>query len=64
MGKLKLDLHDIYNRGHQIDEELERVLRNRGEVLLGEESSSGFRSAPTAASCIRYRTAKSASRRP
>ncbi len=27
MGKLKLDLHDIYNRGHRIDEELERVIQ-------------------------------------
>ncbi len=26
MAKLKLDLHDIYNKGKQIDEELERVI--------------------------------------
>ncbi|MBD3268028.1 DNA mismatch repair protein MutS [bacterium] len=27
MAKLKLDLHDIYNRGKKIDEELDRVMR-------------------------------------
>jgi len=27
MAKLKLDLHDIYNRGSDIDRELERVLK-------------------------------------
>lgn len=27
MAKLKLDLHDIYNRGDQIDAELNRVLQ-------------------------------------
>ncbi|TVP55143.1 MAG: DNA mismatch repair protein MutS [Gemmatimonadales bacterium] len=27
MAKLKLDLHDIYNRGAQIDAELERIMR-------------------------------------
>jgi DNA-nicking Smr family endonuclease len=27
MAKLKLDLHDIYNRGHLIEAELERVIR-------------------------------------
>lgn len=26
MGKLKLDLHDIYNKGDEIDAELERVI--------------------------------------
>ena len=26
MAKLKLDLHDIYNRGHRIDTELERII--------------------------------------
>ncbi len=26
MAKLKLDLHDIYNKGDQIDRELERVI--------------------------------------
>ena len=26
MAKLKLDLHDIYNRGHLIDTELERII--------------------------------------
>jgi len=31
MAKLKLDLHDIYNRGHRIDEELERVIREAVE---------------------------------
>ena len=27
MAKLKLDLHDIYNRGDQIDGELNRIIR-------------------------------------
>lgn len=27
MAKLKLDLHDIYNRGGQIDAELHRIVR-------------------------------------
>ncbi|NJN16026.1 MAG: Smr/MutS family protein [Oscillochloris sp.] len=27
MAKLKLDLHDIYNRGGQIDAELNRIIR-------------------------------------
>lgn len=27
MGKLKLDLHDIFNKGDMIDRELERVIR-------------------------------------
>ncbi len=31
MAKLKLDLHDIYNRGHRIDDELERVIREAVE---------------------------------
>ncbi len=26
MSKLKLDLHDIFNKGRRIDEELERVM--------------------------------------
>jgi DNA-nicking Smr family endonuclease len=31
MAKLKLDLHDIYNRGAQIETELERVMREAVE---------------------------------
>ncbi|TVR58519.1 MAG: DNA mismatch repair protein MutS [Gemmatimonadales bacterium] len=31
MAKLKLDLHDIYNRGRRIDDELERVIREAVE---------------------------------
>jgi len=27
MAKLKLDLHDIYNRGYQIDTELNRIVQ-------------------------------------
>jgi len=27
MAKLKLDLHDIYNRGNQIDAELNRIVQ-------------------------------------
>ncbi len=26
MAKLKLDLHDIYNKGHLIDRDLERII--------------------------------------
>ena len=26
MGKLKLDLHDIYNKGHKIESELHRII--------------------------------------
>ncbi len=26
MAKLKLDLHDIYNKGREIDDELERII--------------------------------------
>ncbi len=26
MAKLKLDLHDIYNKGHEIDTELQRII--------------------------------------
>lgn len=28
MAKLKLDLHDIFNKGRQIDEELERIIED------------------------------------
>lgn len=31
MAKLKLDLHDIYNRGGQIDTELNRIIREAVE---------------------------------
>ena len=31
MAKLKLDLHDVYNRGAQIEAELERVMREAVE---------------------------------
>lgn len=31
MAKLKLDLHDIYNRGGQIDAELNRIIREAVE---------------------------------
>ncbi len=34
MAKLKLDLHDIYNRGHQIEAELERVIREAVEKRI------------------------------
>ena len=27
MAKLKLDLHDIYNKGYQIDSELNRIIQ-------------------------------------
>jgi DNA-nicking Smr family endonuclease len=31
MAKLKLDLHDIYNRGNQIDTELNRIIEEAVE---------------------------------
>ncbi len=31
MAKLKLDLHDVFNKGKKIDEELERVIREASE---------------------------------
>jgi DNA-nicking Smr family endonuclease len=34
MAKLTLDLHDIYNRGDQIDTELERVIREAMEKRI------------------------------
>jgi DNA-nicking Smr family endonuclease len=34
MAKLKLDLHDIYNRGASIDAELERVMREAVEKRI------------------------------
>lgn len=27
MAKLKLDLHDIYNKGHKIESELQRIVK-------------------------------------
>lgn len=34
MAKLKLDLHDIFNRGAQIDAELDRVMREAMEKRI------------------------------
>jgi DNA-nicking Smr family endonuclease len=34
MAKLKLDLHEIYNRGHLIEAELERVIREAVEKRI------------------------------
>ena len=34
MAKLKLDLHDIYNRGDQIDSELNRVVQEAVEKRI------------------------------
>ncbi len=34
MGKLKLDLHPIYNRGTSIDEELERIISEAEEKRI------------------------------
>jgi DNA-nicking Smr family endonuclease len=34
MGTLKLDLHEIYNRGDHIDEALERVMREAVEKRI------------------------------
>jgi DNA-nicking Smr family endonuclease len=36
MAKLKLDLHDIYNRGKAIDHELERVIREAVDKKIRE----------------------------
>jgi dsDNA-specific endonuclease/ATPase MutS2 len=45
MAKLKLDLHDIYNRGDQIDSELNRIVEeaierriNLVEIIPGKGS--------------------------
>jgi dsDNA-specific endonuclease/ATPase MutS2 len=34
MAKLKLDLHDIFNRGGRIEEELQRVIRTAVEERI------------------------------
>ena len=34
MGKLKLDLHDIFNRGDQIEKELQRVLEEASKKKI------------------------------
>lgn len=34
MAKLKLDLHDIYNRGEKIDKELNRVIQEAVEKRI------------------------------
>ncbi|NKI35169.1 Smr/MutS family protein [Wenzhouxiangella sp. XN79A] len=36
MAKLKLDLHDLYNRGTAIDEALERVIREAVDKKIRE----------------------------
>jgi DNA-nicking Smr family endonuclease len=36
MARLKLDLHDIYNRGSAIDRELERVIREAVDKKIKE----------------------------
>ena len=36
MAKLKLDLHDIFNRGQAIDAELERVIREAVDKKIRE----------------------------
>ncbi len=45
MAKIKLDLHDIFNRGHSIDAELNRVIQeavdkgiNLVEIIPGKGS--------------------------
>jgi len=44
MAKLKLDLHDIYNRGDQIETELNRVIQ---EAKWPVEKTSPALSQPT-----------------
>ena len=34
MSKLKLDLHDIFNKGKKIDEELERIINEAVEKKI------------------------------
>jgi len=34
MAKLKLDLHDIYNKGYKIDEELNRIIQEAIEKKI------------------------------
>lgn len=34
MAKLKLDLHDIYNRGYKIDQELNRIIQEAVEKRI------------------------------
>ena len=34
MGKIKLDLHDIFNKGSSIDSELDRVIREAMEKRI------------------------------
>ena len=36
MAKLKLDLHDIYNQGHKIDEALENIIHEAVEKKIKE----------------------------
>jgi DNA-nicking Smr family endonuclease len=36
MAKLKLDLHDLFNRGKAIDQELERVIHEAVEKRIRE----------------------------
>ena len=36
MARLKLDLHDIYNRGSAIDRELERVIHEAVDKKIRE----------------------------
>ena len=36
MARLKLDLHDIYNKGRSIDAELDRVMREAVEKRISE----------------------------
>ena len=36
MGKIKLDLHDIYNKGELIEKSLQRVLNNAIENRITE----------------------------
>jgi len=45
MAKLKLDLHDIYNKGYKIDEEVNRIIQeaiekkiDRVEIIPGKGS--------------------------
>jgi hypothetical protein len=50
MAKLKLDLHDIFNRGHLIEAELERVMNEAVETFVQPACAKAcVKTAPSAA---------------
>lgn len=51
MAKLKLDLHDIYNRGGQIDAELNRIVQEALQRITTRSALSS-RINPSTQRCI------------